>query len=227
MRTLFLLFLAIYLVSCKKTVDIPVKEDFSSDFDYFGLKKGNFIEYDVVHILHDDEVDIHDTTKFKFKTLVGDTFIDNQGRIASKFYRFTWNDINDTWKIKDVWSAIVDGKNAELVEENQRILKLTFPIKLSTPWNPFVLSTSNPENYVYSMIHNPATINSFQFDSTVTVLQNKYYTLVDYKRQTETYARNVGMISKYYKNLRIKNFDTLQVKKGEEWFYTLTKFGQE
>ncbi len=227
MRFILLLFLSSYLISCEKIVDVPVKEDFSLDIDYFGLKKGNFIEYDVVHIVHDDEVDIHDTLNFKFKTLVGDTFTDNQGRKASKFIRFTWNDVNDTWKIKDVWSAIIDGKNAELVEENQRIVKLSFPIKLSTPWNPSVLSSTNPESYVYSSIHSPININSFHFDSTLTVLQNNYYTLVDYKLQTETYARKIGMISKYYKNLRIKNFDTLQVKKGEEWFYTLTKYGQE
>lgn len=227
MRFILLLLLSSYLISCKKTVDIPIKEGFSLDVEYFGLKKGNFIEYNVVHIVHDDEVDIHDTLKFKFKTLVGDTFTDNQGRKASKFFRYTWNDLNDSWLIKDVWSAIIDGKNAELVEENQRVVKLTFPIKLSTPWNPSALSNNNGENYVYSAIHSPLNLNAFHFDSTITVLQNKYFTLVDYKFQTEVYARKIGMISKYYKNLRIKNFDTLQVKKGEEWFYTLTKFGQE
>ncbi len=227
MRFIFLFFISMFLISCKKTINIPLKEGFSSEIDYFGLKKGNYIEYNVVHIVHDDEVDIHDTLKFKFKTLVGDTFTDNQGRKASKFYRFTWNDLNDSWKIKDVWSTIIEGKNAELVEENQYIIKLTFPVKLSTPWNPSVLSISNPDNYVYSMIHKPINISSYHFDSTLTVLQNKYYTLVDYKFQNETYARKIGMISKYYKNLRIKNFDTLQVKKGEEWYYTLTKFGQE
>ena len=33
--------------------------------------------------------------------------------------------------------------------------------------------------------------------------------------------------SKYYKNLRIKNFDTLQIKKGEELYYFVTKIGVE
>ena len=227
MRFIFLFYVSVFLISCKKTLSIPVQEEVSSDIDYFGLKKGNYIEYNVVHIIHDDEVDVHDTLKFKIKTLIGDTFTDNQGEKSSKFYRFTWNDINDTWKIKDVWSTRIEGKNAELVEENQRIIKLTFPIKLSTSWNATVLSIINPENYVYSMINKPLNISTYHFDSTLTVMQNKYYTLVDYKHQTETYARKIGMVSKYYKNLKIKHFDTLQVKKGEEWFYTLTKFGQE
>lgn len=223
----FCICINIIITSCKKNVDIPVKEDFNSDFGYFGLKKGNFIEYDVIHIVHDDEVDIHDTTSFRLKTIIGDTVTDNQGRKASKYIRLLWNDIKDIWEIKDVWTAIIDGKNAELTDENQRLIKLTFPIKENVYWNPSIFSTLSNENYMYGNIHVSLKGKDYSFDSTVTVLQNNYFTLVDYKYQTETYAKNVGLISKYYKNLRIRNFDTLQVKKGEEWFYTMIKFGNE
>lgn len=227
MKLIILFTLSIYLVSCVKTVNKPVSYNYSSESNYFGLKKGNFIEYHVVHITHDDEVDIHDTIQFRFKTSIGDTFTDNQGRKTFKFFRYNWNEVNDTWKIKDVWSALIDGKNAILVEENNSIIKLNFPIKLSTQWNPTIFSTEPKERYSYLSLHTPLKVDEYYFDSTVTVIQDNYFTLVDYKRQTETYAKNIGMISKYYKNLRIKNFDTLQVKKGEEWFYKLTKFGNE
>ena len=223
----FFICINILISSCKKNVDIPVKEDFTSDFAYFGLKKGKFIEYDVTHIVHDDEVDIHDTTKYRLKTIIGDTVTDNQGRKASKYIRLLWNDSKDIWEIKDIWTAIIDGKNAELTDENQRLIKLTFPIKENVYWNPSIFSTLSNENYMFRNIHASLKGKDYSFDSTVTVLQNKYFTLVDYKYQTETYAKNVGLISKYFKNLRIKNFDTLQVKKGEECFYTMIKFGNE
>ncbi len=228
MRILVLFICCIILItSCKKTIDTPVQKDFTSDLAYFGLKKGKYIEYVVTHIIHDDEVDIHDTLIFRLKTIIGDTITDNEGRKASKYIRLLWNNINETWDIKDVWTTIIDGKNAELTDENQRIIKLTFPINKSIFWNPSIFSTLPSENYTYDKIHVPLVLNNHLFDSTVTVVQNNYLTLVDYKFQTETYAKNVGLISKYYKNLRIKNFDTLQVKKGEEWFYTMTKFGDE
>lgn len=227
MKVILILILILFSIACKKKEIISAKQDFNKDFSYFGITKGNFIEYLVVHIVHDDEVDIHDTLQYKFKTVVGDTFIDNQGRKANKFFRYTWNDTNDSWKIKDVWSTVIDKNYAIVTEENQSIIKIAFPIKLSTEWNPSIFSTKATENYRYSSIHTPLKLNLYSFDSTITISQNNYYTLVDYKRQTETYAKNIGMISKYYKNLRIKNFDTLQVKKGEEWFYTLVKFGNE
>jgi hypothetical protein len=226
---IFVLFICfiILITACKKTIDMPIQKDFTSDLAYFGLKKGRFIEYDVTHIIHDDEVDIHDTIKFRLKTIIGDTITDNEGRKANKYIRLLWNNSNDTWEIKDIWTAIIAGKNAELTDENQKIIKLTFPINKSIFWNPSIFSTVPSENYIYDKIHIPLNFNNHLFDSTVTVLQNNYFTLVDYKFQTETYAKNIGLISKYYKNLRIKNFDTLQVKKGEEWFYTITKFGDK
>lgn len=226
---IFVLFISsfLFLTACKKTIEIPVQQDFTSDLAYFGLKKGKFIEYDVTHIIHDDEVDIHDTLKFRLKTIIGDTITDNEGRTATKYIRLLWNDLNDTWETKDVWTALINGKNAELTDENQKIIKLTFPINKSISWNPSIFSSLPTENYHYDKIHIPLIFKNHLFDSTITVLQNNYFTLVDYKFQTETYAKNVGLISKYYKNLRIKNFDTLQVKKGEEWFYTMTKFGDE
>jgi hypothetical protein len=197
------------------------------DYKYSGIYSGRYIEYDVIHILHDDEVDIHDTLKFRIKTVIGDTFTDNQGRISNKYLRYTWDDMVDNWKIKDVWSIILNGKNAELVDENQRLIYLTFPIQLDFYWNPSIYTVGSNENYFFNKIHTPTKLGNFQFDSTVTVIQNNYYTLVDYKKQHEIYAKNIGLISKFYKNLKIKNFDTLQVKKGEEWYFTLTNFGQE
>ena len=223
-----ILFLSLLLLlSCKKNVEVIALNNHLDDYKYSGIYNGRYIEYDVIHILHDDEVDIHDTLKFRIKTLIGDTFTDNQGRISNKYLRYTWDDMFDNWKIKDVWSIIVNGKNAEIVDENQRLIYLTFPIQLNFSWNPSVYTVGSNESYFFKKIHIPTKLGNFQFDSTVTVIQNNYYTLVDYKKQYEIYAKNIGLISKFYKNLKIKNFDTLQVKKGEEWYFTLTNFGQE
>jgi len=213
--------------SCKKTIETKESTNFQDEFAYFGLFKGKFIEYDVTHIVHDDEVDIHDTTSFRIKTVIGDTITDNEGRKAFKYIRLIWNNANDTWQIKDVWTAIINDNNAELTEENQRTVKLTFPINKNVFWNPNKFSNLPLENATYLQINMPLNYSNYNFDSTITILQNKYFTMVDYKLQTETYAKNVGLISKYFKNLRIKNFDTLQIKKGEEWYYSMTKFGLE
>jgi len=49
--------------------------------------------------------------------------------------------------------------------------------------------------------------------------------LIEFKRKYEVYANRVGMVKKYYKDLQISNFDTLNIKSGKEIFMTLTNFG--
>ena len=229
MRFVFFIFILMFgLFSCKKEIQTTKVETVSlADIAFFGCQKGNYIEYDVIHILHDDEVDIHDTVKYKLKTLIGDTLFDNQGRLTNRFFRYIWDDKKDSWNISDVWTIGVYGKNGEIIEENERIIRLTFPIKENFSWNPNTFNTKAKETYTYYHTFKPTEINNQKFDSTLIVVQNDYHTLVDYQKQQEIYAKNIGMISRYYKKLRIKNFDTLQVKTGEEWFFTLTKFGKE
>jgi hypothetical protein len=55
--------------------------------------------------------------------------------------------------------------------------------------------------------------------------QENFFSMIDYRRKSEVYAKNVGMISKYYKALKISNFDTVKVKYGKELFYKLINFG--
>jgi len=61
----------------------------------------------------------------------------------------------------------------------------------------------------------------------VVVEQEEFSSLVDHRRKYEVYAKGVGLIHKYYKDLEIQNFDTLNVKNGNEVFYYLTGYGFE
>ncbi len=195
--------------------------------NYFPLTKGKFVEYDVTYIKHNSST-LHDTSYYVLKTLVGDTIIDNQGRIARKFYRHILNTQTQLFEISDLWTAIIDGERAELVEENQRILKLVFAPTLSKEWDMNAFNVYEPLLAFYENIHKPFSIGGFDFDSTITVIQERTeVTLIDYSLKTETYAKDVGLIYKYYKDLNINDFDTLNVVGGEEIYYRLKNYGVE
>ena len=86
---------------------------------YFGLDAERYIVYNVIEINHDENAVIkHDTLYYQLKTLIGDTVVDNEGRIARKFYRSKRPDIFSPWVITDLWTAIIANNKAELVEEN-------------------------------------------------------------------------------------------------------------
>jgi hypothetical protein len=215
------LLLTFAFFSCKKD-----QANYDLQYSYFGLKEGRYIDYDVLEIHHDATSSIpHDTTRYQLRTLIGDTIIDNEGRIARKFIRFKRNNAADSWVQTDVWTTIIADRRAELVEENQRVVKLVFEPTESKEWNINAFNSYPELNAYYRNIHEKQTINGVYFDSTLVVEQEDFFSLIDYRRKYEVYAKNVGLLQKYYKNLVINGFDTLNVKSGDEIFYNCIGFG--
>ena len=59
------------------------------------------------------------------------------------------------------------------------------------------------------------------------VEQEDVLNLVSFRRKYEQYANNVGLVNKYYKDLNIFNFDTLNIQYGTELIYKCIGFGVE
>jgi hypothetical protein len=211
------------LNSCKKELVNSNQFLYSS---YYALKSGKFIEYDVMEVNHNENAAIqHDTSFYKLKCVIEDTFTDNAGRLAYNYVRYKRISSSESWIQTDLWSTIVFNNKAELVEENQRIVKLVFPASEFTIWNANQFNSDVKLNCNYTELHKSKVINGFTFDSTLVVEQEDKRNLIEFKRKYEVYANRVGMVKKYYKDLQISNFDTLNIKSGKEIFMTLTNFG--
>ncbi len=210
------------IASCKKQDPAP-----KFHYDYFDLTQGRYIDYDVMEINHDVTSAIqHDTSYYQLRTLIGDTVIDNQGRIARKFIRYARPNSAGTWGLIDVWTAIITENRAELIEENQRIIKLVFAPTISKEWNPNSFNMYPEQSFYYGDIHEPYTLGALFFDSSLVVIQEENEpNLIEYKKQYEVYAKGVGLVHKYFKDLTIANFDTLNIKQGKELFYTCFAYG--
>lgn len=216
--------LLIILFSCKKDKN---GSSIQLHTDYSPIVEGRYIIYNATEIEHDDAVLQHDTLHYLLKTVIGQVYYDNEGRAAREYLRYTSMDSAATWQLKDIWTTILDGNRLELVEENQRMVKLLFAPTTSKEWDINVYNTKPKQNAYYSSIHESYSINGNTFDSTISVRQADFFSLVDLKRQNEVYAKGVGMVSKYYKDLTIENFDSLNVKKGKELYYNCISFGIE
>lgn len=195
-------------------------------YEYFDLTHGRYIDYNVMEVAHDVTLAVkHDTTRYQLRTLIGDTVIDNEGRIARKFIRFKRNNSSSSWVQTDIWTAVIDNNRAELVEENQRIIKLVFAPTLSKVWNPNAFNMFEEMEAYYKDIHDERTVGGLFFDSTLKVELDTFMSLIDYRRKYEIYAKGVGLVRKYWKDLTISNFDTLNVQYGTESFYTVIGYG--
>jgi hypothetical protein len=222
-RLLYFLFLsAALVVSCRQQVDPP-----EFGFEYFGLEEGKFVRYEVTEIFHDAAVNVNDTNKYILKTLVGEPIIDNEGREANKVFRFSYDIETEELIDQRVWTGIIADSRGELVEENQRIIRLVFAITAAKTWNIHAFNTMEEERAEYNDLHLPKNIAGNQLDSTVTVKYEDFFSLVDYIVKYDIYAKHIGLVQRSYKDLTIQNFDTLNITKGTEIHYRLLDWGEE
>lgn len=224
-KIVLLFAIPLLLFSCAEDNTQPI--DFH--YNYFPLDQGRFAIYSV----HEEKVDPgggalnNYTINYFIKTKIGDTLTDNSGRIVRKFERYVADSATGPWQIKDIWTAIIADNRAELVEENNRVVKLVFAPTAEKSWNINVYNTLSPIQAHYSNIHQPQIINGLSFPLSLVVQQENTINLIQHKRKYEVYAKNVGMIAKVYKDAEITNFDTTQVTKGFTQIMQIIDFGIE
>lgn len=209
-------------VSCKKDNSAPI----NMGYHYFPVNQGHYTVYDVVDIIHDDAVGVHDTNYYQIKEVVGETYQDEEGDNAQKLRRYHRVDSTGSWVIKDVWAIKLTGTTAEVVEENKRRIKMGFAISYEQYWDGNALNNDDKEECYYSKITDPYTVdNGTVIDSTTIVEHADFLTFIDYDRHFEVYAANIGKVYSYKKELEINNSDTLDIIKGTELFYSLIDYG--
>ena len=227
-RVFLMGFIFFVLLACKKSDYSNLS--FIEAEPYFALKKGAYVDFEAVSISHSPQTSntvLSDTNYFYLRYQIGDTLLDNLGKEAYQFLVKRKDSVNELWNISDVWTANTTSNSCELVEENQRIVKLVSPIGESIKWNPNVYNSLTVEEFNYSNINEYFSLNSLNFDSTITVVQCDERNLIRYCQKTEKYAKHIGLIYKYYKDLEISNFDTLNIKSGSEFYLFPIGYGVE
>lgn len=207
------LLILLSLAGCKKSE--PEAVDLQEA--YAGIVPGRFVVYDAFEVFHDDPSNIHDTSRYLLKTVIGESFQDESGEMAFKFNRYKSNNNGATWNLTDVWVAKYNTARFELIEENVRKVQLIFPPRKGERWDLNVYNVKEKEEVKYDLVHeNILYKNSVYFDSTLTYSKPTLFSLVDYRLLNATYAKNIGLINYRFKDLTINNFDTLDVRKGTE-----------
>lgn len=224
MKRLFLFVILITsLAACKKSEVKAV----DWHYDYYDLTPGRYIIYDVIEISHSQGASGSDTNVYQLKTVIGDTITDNEGRIAREFLRYKRINASENWVLTDLWTTIIADYKAELVEENQRVVKMVFVPTINKSWDANANNTLGELECYYDELHNSYTVGSQVFDSTLIVEQADDLNLIRYERKYEVYANGIGLIKKHYRDLNINNFNIEDINDGQELFMEIVSYGIE
>jgi hypothetical protein len=169
--------------------------------NYFPLDTGRWYVYKVKEIVIDKKVDRYDTLAYQLKVLMHSEYTDSEGETAMRIERYWRTADSLAWEIKDVWSARLAGNEASMYEENIRYVKIRLPVERYKTWDGNIYNTGEEAQYMITALDAPLTIDSLQFDSTMTVLHIDDESLIHKEYAYEQYARGLGMVYKEDINL--------------------------
>lgn len=219
-----LLLTGVLVISCKKDSTV---EYFDTGLNYYPIVQGCYCTFVVNAITYDDfYIPVHvDTVVYELKEVVGEILSVDGVQQTSKLYQYKRFLPTDDWALLNVWTIAVDNFKIIRNEENERYIKLVFPVKKGTRWDGNAFNVRENETYEYADVNFPFQIGNLKFDSVLTVLQKDENSLIDEYYAEEKYAKNIGPIYKKLTNLQ-KEVNG-NVKSGFDITYTLIDYGKE
>lgn len=211
----FVIMLLFAVYSCKKETETLRT---ASLIEYFPLEVGKTFLYRLDSTVPASFGSALIVKSYQAKDTIESTFIDNQGRLSYRIFRF----IRDTaglqpWSFAATFVATPTDNAIEYVENNLRFLKLHAPVTEGYLWlaHSFIdtksLNTTvgylDEWEYEYQNLGSGYTVFETAYDSTVTVFQHdettpegpfdaaNYYQL---NKASEVYAKGIGLIYKEF-----------------------------
>jgi hypothetical protein len=224
-RNFLILLVAIPLLEgCKKDSVIPPDPYYR---DYFTSEPGQYIIYNCDSIVFDDFNGTIDTFRFRIKEYYESEFVDNAGRNAIRIERYKQPLNASNWTLSDVWQVTKTDQQVEKVEEDVRLIKLIFPVADDKEWDINALNNLGKRTVAYKDAHLPYSTEALNFDSTVTVENTDPQNLINEYRDTEIFAKGLGMIYKRFVNVQYVTPPAIGVESGTVFTMQAVEFGVE
>ncbi len=210
-RTILFLSLVLPLflgIACKNSqTPLDIAPDESQE--YFPLEIGKYMVYTVDSVFYKEDSE-PDTIQLMVREEVTDSLRDNEGELFYRIERSERANPNEPWEISQILAVKRTDTQAERIENNQRFITLTFPFRRNQTWDGIgfnsdsllvtvkgeVIEIYKDWESQYDEIFVPQTVNTFLFDSTVSVFHANSNNFIERRFNREVYAKGVGLIIK-------------------------------
>ncbi len=175
--------------------------------DYVNLSTGSVRVYEVDSFFYNKFQKTIDTFQYIVRETVGEEIDSNRYRMQRQMDSTSENIKADP----SLYSAKMKKSQYEVFRNNQRLVKMTFPVKAGKSWNGNAFNNLLAADFRYKNVHQPYSNKHYDFDSTVTVVEKDSGNRIEQKTRKVVYAKDVGMVYKEELNLRFEG-ETLPPK---------------
>jgi hypothetical protein len=207
------LVLVVCWTACERVTDTLPKADRA----YYPITENNYRIYQVDSVVYDEYNCSVEYEQYQIKEVTGDAFTDGEGKTAHRIERYWRKAASDNWTLVGVWSEKVEGNQIQRVEDNQRFVKMVFPIEETKDWNGIVYirrDTLVPirggsidlykdwDAFSYQNVGSSYldTVSNTIYPDAVQIVQVDKTNNIERRYATEVYAKNIGLV---YKEMRI------------------------
>jgi hypothetical protein len=193
------------VVACKR-----VEEPTPLGTSYFPIEMDKYRIYTMDSIWWDAFTEKSDTLNYFIRETVSDSFIDNVGRLAYKVKVEKRFDSTESWEFSHNVTEVLTNFEAERLEFNYRMVKLSLPVKERKTWDENAFNILDEQINKYLDTDESYEVHNTMYDSTIRVLQGDEKDPFFEFFAEEIYAKDVGLIYKRYVNTETQN----NVKEG-------------
>ncbi len=208
---LFILVAGLFILLGSACKDSQTLLDVAPDTSqsYYPLEIGKFMVYTVDSVFYKEDA-APDTVRIIAREEITDTLRDNEGELFYRVERSERANENEPWEIRQILAMKQTQTQAERLENNQRFISLTFPFRRNASWDGIgfnsdsllvtvrgeVIEIYKDWNSQYDEIFVPQAVNTFLFDSTVSVFHANSNNFIERRFSREVYAKGVGLVIK-------------------------------
>jgi hypothetical protein len=207
MRGLSILVLAVLVVfGCRK--DSLNKDDHESLSDWIKFSKNSRCIYRVDSIAFRRDNPLPDTFSFEYMEIVDTVFFDNVNEPAARMKIVTRKDSLDFWQFRRMYYAKTTEAFYERIEDNIRLLKISFPPAEDVLWNLNSRNNLPPVMLSYQNLYEPYQGEFMKSDTTLTVVGKEINNALEKYKYLEVYGKGIGLM---YRE------KTEMLKQGNNW----------
>lgn len=200
--------------------------NYQAGYEYFPLQIGQEQVYDVDCVVYDDFRDTILTYTYQKKQLVADSFVDASNQLQHLIHWFYRTNDSAQWSFYRAGTATLRPYTAEVMENNERVVKLVFPVVAGKEWDGYMFSTRTGEtDFFYRSLQKTFSSPAGNFTQVAEVIHEDDSNLIEKRFRTEWYAPLRGLVYKQIDSLETQfNAQGQPETKGYRYFQRLRSF---
>lgn len=182
-------------------MDAPTLIDLG--YEYYPNNEDYYRLYEVKDIIYNDFAQTIDTITYEVVEVFTNTFNDLEGRESRELHRYEKRN-GTNWVLKDVWTSTKTQTRVEQVEENQRVVKLTFPVRAGNEWNGYAFADLPDEDFEVLSLKSDTVVNGISINEFIEVLNYEDENILERRIKKEKYGKTLGLIHLYLVDLDLQ-----------------------